>query len=152
MDVDVMPRRGGHQYSGNSPRSSIVSGCFLYPMISSPEIGPLIEIKIHSQQEWRYAFEKIKTYGICGLTLGTAEIGSSVHTINIISIALPDKTVYISDCSKSSSKGMSNELPGSWPGFLSSGASRRSSTMPGRHLPPSEKKQAGRLMPAMSST
>jgi DNA polymerase I-like protein with 3'-5' exonuclease and polymerase domains len=69
-------------------------------MISSPEIGPLIEIKIHSQQEWRYAFEKIKTYGICGLTLGTAEIGSSVHTINIISIALPDKTVYISDCSK----------------------------------------------------
>ena len=68
-------------------------------MISSPEIGSTVEIKIRSQQEWLYALGKIKTYRICGLALDTAEIGSPGHTIKIISLALPDKTVYISDCS-----------------------------------------------------
>ena len=68
-------------------------------MISSPEIGSTVEIKIRSQQEWLYALGKIKTYRICGLALDTAEIGSPGHTIKIISLALPDKTVYISGCS-----------------------------------------------------
>jgi len=69
-------------------------------MISSPVIGSIIEIKIQSQQEWQYALEKIKANGICGLVLDNADIDSSGHKIKIISLALPDRTVYISDCSK----------------------------------------------------
>jgi len=69
-------------------------------MISSPVIGSIIEIKIQSQQEWQYALGKIKAYGLCGLILDNADIDSSDHTIKIISLSLPDKTVCISDCSK----------------------------------------------------
>lgn len=52
---------------------------------------------IDSRQEWQSALEKAREYGICGLALGNDCQDPMSGSINLASLTLPDKTVYIFD-------------------------------------------------------
>jgi len=51
-----------------------------------------------SLKEWQFGLEKAKSYGICGLALERADQDSLGPAIKLVCLALPDKSVYISDC------------------------------------------------------
>ncbi|MCX6674443.1 MAG: DNA polymerase [Methanothrix sp.] len=55
-------------------------------------------IKAESQQEWESALQEIEKTGICGLKLLSTGQDPLSHEIRHISIALPNKSVYIADC------------------------------------------------------
>jgi DNA polymerase-1 len=53
---------------------------------------------MHSLKEWKFGLEKAKKYGICGLALQPDDQDSFWPAIKLVCLALPDKSVYISDC------------------------------------------------------
>jgi len=52
---------------------------------------------MHSLKEWKFGLEKAKKYGICGLALQPDDQDSLGPAIKLVCLALPDKSVYISD-------------------------------------------------------
>jgi hypothetical protein len=63
--------------------------------ISRPKLDTIIEAQ--SLQEWQSAFLETEKYGICGVKLETTGQDPLSHQIKLISLALPNNTVYIAD-------------------------------------------------------
>lgn len=51
---------------------------------------------MHSLKEWQFGLEKARKYGICGLALQPDD-RDSLAPAKLVCLALPDKSVYISD-------------------------------------------------------
>lgn len=60
---------------------------------------------MHSLKEWKFGLEKAKKYGICGLALQPDDQDSLGPAIKLVCLALPDKSVYISDCREQGTDG-----------------------------------------------
>ena len=65
-------------------------------MTISPGFSSII--KAESQQEWESALQEVEKIGICGLKLLTTGQDPLSHEIRLITLALPNNTVYIADC------------------------------------------------------
>ena len=55
-------------------------------------------IKVESLHEWQSALREIECSGICGLHLLTSGPDPLLHSIRLISLALPTGAIYIADC------------------------------------------------------
>ena len=53
---------------------------------------------IITAESWKSALQEIEKFGICGLNLLTTGPDPLSHEIRLISLALPNNTIYIADC------------------------------------------------------
>jgi DNA polymerase I-like protein with 3'-5' exonuclease and polymerase domains len=65
-------------------------------MTFSPKFSSIT--KAESQQEWESALQEIEKFGICSLRLLATGQDPLSHEIKLISLAIPNNTVYIADC------------------------------------------------------
>jgi hypothetical protein len=60
-------------------------------------IGPKFRT-IRKAESWESALQEIEKFGICGLKFLTTGLDPLSHEIRIITIAIPNNSVYIADC------------------------------------------------------